>query len=88
MKCPNCNVNLVMSEKKGIEVDYCPECRGIWLDKGELDKIVERSIDFEPQQNIDNDFNRNDYGYQKKYDDDYYKRRRKKSFLGELFDFD
>ncbi len=88
MKCPNCNVNLVMSEKKGIEIDYCPECRGIWLDKGELDKIIEKSIDFAPQQNIDDSYNRNDYGYQKKYDDDYYKRRRKKSFLGELFDFD
>lgn len=86
MKCPNCDVNLVMSEKKGIEIDYCPQCRGIWLDKGELDKIVERSIDFEPQQNFDENYNKNNYGNQRKYDDDYYKNRRKKSFLGELFD--
>lgn len=43
MKCPNCNVSLVMSERSGIEIDYCPECRGIWLDRGELDKIIERS---------------------------------------------
>lgn len=87
MKCPNCDVNLVMSEKKGIEIDYCPQCRGIWLDKGELDKIVERSIDIMPQQNFDDNYNKNNYGNQRKYDDDYYKNRRKKSFLGELFDF-
>jgi len=44
MKCPVCTtVNLVMSERQGIEIDYCPECRGVWLDRGELDKIIERS---------------------------------------------
>ena len=43
MKCPNCNVNLIMSERSGIEIDYCPDCRGVWLDRGELDKIIERS---------------------------------------------
>lgn len=43
MKCPVCkNVTLLMSEKSGIEIDYCPECRGIWLDRGELDKIIEK----------------------------------------------
>ena len=44
MKCPVCkNVTLLMSEKSGIEIDYCPECRGIWLDRGELDKIMEKN---------------------------------------------
>lgn len=44
MKCPVCkDVTLLMSEKNGIEIDYCPECRGIWLDRGELEKIMERS---------------------------------------------
>lgn len=44
MLCPTCkNVQLVMSERKGIEIDYCPQCRGVWLDRGELDKIIERS---------------------------------------------
>lgn len=44
MKCPVCkNVTLLMSEKSGIEIDYCPECRGIWLDHGELDKIMEKN---------------------------------------------
>nr|WP_269814349.1 zf-TFIIB domain-containing protein [Pseudogemmobacter bohemicus] len=42
--CPSCRVNLVMSERLGIEIDYCPNCRGVWLDRGELDKIIERSL--------------------------------------------
>lgn len=44
MQCPVCsNSQLVMSERQGIEIDYCPQCRGVWLDRGELDKIIERS---------------------------------------------
>ena len=43
MKCPNDGITLTMSERSGIEIDYCPECRGVWLDRGELDKIIERS---------------------------------------------
>jgi Zn-finger nucleic acid-binding protein len=43
MQCPICRVDLQMSERSGIEIDYCPQCRGIWLDRGELDKILERS---------------------------------------------
>jgi uncharacterized protein len=43
MKCPIDGSDLVMAERQGIEIDYCPKCRGIWLDLGELDKIVERS---------------------------------------------
>jgi uncharacterized protein len=43
MKCPICNLDLLMAERQGIEIDYCPQCRGIWLDRGELDKIIERS---------------------------------------------
>ena len=46
MKCPVCkDVTLLMSEKNGVEIDYCPECRGIWLDRGELDKIIDRARD-------------------------------------------
>lgn len=44
MNCPICTIALVMSERLGIEVDYCPKCRGVWLDRGELDKIIERSV--------------------------------------------
>ena len=44
MQCPVCKTtNLIMSERQGIEIDYCPQCRGVWLDRGELDKIIERS---------------------------------------------
>lgn len=44
MQCPVCtNTQLVMSERQGIEIDYCPQCRGVWLDRGELDKIIDRS---------------------------------------------
>jgi Zn-finger nucleic acid-binding protein len=50
MKCPVCeNSNLLMSERQGIEIDYCPQCRGVWLDRGELDKIIERSGVVAPQ---------------------------------------
>jgi len=43
MKCPTDNATLIMSERHGIEIDYCPECRGVWLDRGELDKIIDRA---------------------------------------------
>ena len=44
MSCPVCRVPLAMSDRQGIEIDYCPQCRGVWLDRGELDKIIERSV--------------------------------------------
>ena len=51
MACPVDGATLVMSERSGIEIDYCPTCRGVWLDRGELDKIIERaSADLAPQQ--------------------------------------
>lgn len=84
MKCPVCQTNLVMSERKGIEIDYCPQCRGVWLDRGELDKIVERSGDDNrptaPQNRIDHDDDYNRRGGD-------YRRKKRESFLGDLFDF-
>lgn len=51
MKCPTCkDPELVMSERQGIEIDYCPSCRGVWLDRGELDKIIERAAQYEAEQ--------------------------------------
>ena len=81
MKCPLCNVDLLMSERQGIEIDYCPQCRGVWLDRGELDKIIERSTPSaaEPAR---------DYDHEKRHDD--YKKKKKKkptSFLEDLFEF-
>ena len=49
MPCPVCRVPLVMSDRQGVEIDYCPQCRGVWLDRGELDKIIERSSRDAPQ---------------------------------------
>jgi uncharacterized protein len=45
MQCPICHVDLLIAERQGIEIDYCPQCRGVWLDRGELDKIIERARD-------------------------------------------
>src|SRR5690606_18675100 len=62
MKCPTCNETLLLSDKNGIEIDYCPSCRGIWLDRGELDKIIERSADhYANKENYGRDAER--YGY-------------------------
>lgn len=90
MKCPNCNETLVMSERSGVEIDYCPSCRGVWLDRGELDKIIERSA--EPAQNKpvhDTQHSYKDQRHSEDYrrNDEYYKKKRKDSFLGDLFDF-
>jgi Zn-finger nucleic acid-binding protein len=41
MKCPNCDTTLAMSERLGVEIDYCPQCRGVWLDRGEIDRLLE-----------------------------------------------
>jgi len=48
MNCPHCNVALVMTERSGVEIDYCPKCRGVWLDRGELDKIIEKATALTP----------------------------------------
>ena len=79
MKCPVCkDVTLLMSEKKGVEIDYCPECRGIWLDRGELEKLIEK----------EETYNREHDDYDDKYykNNKYAKKRRKESFMGEIFD--
>lgn len=83
MKCPNCkDVNLVMSDRNGIEIDYCPECRGVWLDRGELDKIIERSA-----HNLKTPQDDMFYGKHDQSRDNDYRYKKKKGLLGELFDF-
>ena len=92
MSCPVCRVPLVMSERQGVEIDYCPQCRGVWLDRGELDKIIERGAqDYaaaapqpgpaarQPSRDYDDD-----RGYGRHHGGHPHKRR--KSFLEELFD--
>ncbi|RJP37143.1 MAG: hypothetical protein C4548_14910 [Desulfobacteraceae bacterium] len=85
MKCPACKeVNLVMADRQGIEIDYCPECRGIWLDRGELDKIIERSAS---QQQIPSRGREADHVRAQDRGKAEYYPKKKKSLLSELFDF-
>lgn len=99
MKCPVCpESTLAMSNREGIEIDYCPTCRGVWLDRGELDKIIERSAAEQAQPGMaprsepyrderDRDERDRDYGDDRYREQGYHKRRRK-GLLGDLFDFD
>ena len=86
MKCPIDGSDLMMTERQGIEIDYCPKCRGIWLDRGELDKLIERSAAPAAQQPVvapqqpPHDY----YAPSQQYDPRY---KKKKSLLGEIFDF-
>ncbi|MEA2780502.1 MAG: uncharacterized protein QOK29_2046 [Rhodospirillaceae bacterium] len=97
MKCPTCAVDLVMADRQGIEIDYCPKCRGVWLDRGELDKIIERSMASvapaggsydqprRPPERRDSDHEVRRYN-----NDDQHRsgeRRKRKSFLDDIFDF-
>ena len=86
MKCPNCNVSLVMSDRSGIEIDYCPDCRGVWLDRGELDKIIERSTPSTQQSQPDRDRDRDQQYYSRDNQQHHYKKK-KGGLLGDLFDF-
>jgi hypothetical protein len=74
-----------MADRQGIEIDYCPECRGVWLDRGELDKIIERTMSEQAPSMQEND--RRNQGKHHDKDDRYEKKKKKKSLLGELLDF-
>ncbi|WP_027329746.1 zf-TFIIB domain-containing protein [Marinimicrobium agarilyticum] len=90
MKCPICtDENLVMADRQGIEIDYCPKCRGVWLDRGELDKIIERSAVAVPQgQPQSQSQPRGDYREPPRhYSNQGHYKKKKGGLLGELFDF-
>ncbi len=85
MQCPVDGTTLAMSERSGIEIDYCPECRGVWLDRGELDKIIERATNDDPRADDDrHDDHRHDDHRHGRPDG---KPRKKGSFLTNLLDF-
>lgn len=99
MKCPMDGETLVMTERSGVEIDYCPKCRGVWLDRGELDKILERAASpaaapvpqaarpaAAPDLHAPRQYDRDDDRYRKD-DDRYRKPKRRESFLSDLFDF-
>jgi Zn-finger nucleic acid-binding protein len=102
MKCPLDSSDLVMTERQGIEIDYCPKCRGVWLDRGELDKIIERSAGAAPQPSFippqpqgapqphypQTHYDPRQAQYDPRHQHDPRYKKRKSSFLGELFDFD
>ncbi len=89
MKCPIDGATLVISDRSGVEIDYCPECRGVWLDRGELDKIIERSAGSGRRDGGGDRDRDRDRGGSDRRDDRYEGRPRKKrdSFLSEIFDF-
>src|SRR5690554_670075 len=97
MQCPHCNVTLMMADRNGIEIDYCPQCRGVWLDRGELDKIIERSQETRPSEQPARPVPNRDYrgpqdGHrdERRYDEESrrgHPRKKKESFLSDLFDF-
>ena len=96
MKCPVCkDTTLLMSERQGVEIDYCPECRGVWLDRGELDKLIageEKAYAGNQQSTSDNqryaDDSRNDRRSRDDKRDKHSQPRKHKreSFLGEIFE--
>ncbi len=98
MNCPKCFEPLRIADRQGIEIDFCPDCRGVWLDKGELDKIIERTLaSYAPPRDIpyrepddDRRYGKPEYKkykkYDKKYDKNYYKKKKAKHFIKEVFD--
>ena len=96
MKCPNDGATLTMSERSGVEIDYCPECRGVWLDRGELDKILDRAsaeLASSPTSTPDQRGYRQEQGYQSgsgyqkgQSHQGHRRPKRKEHWLSELFD--
>jgi Zn-finger nucleic acid-binding protein len=100
MKCPVCDVQLSISSREGVEIDFCPQCRGVWLDRGELDKVIERAAaSVGPATPVGGREPSYDERRESRYDDrDRYddrrdherdrKKRKRRSFLEDLFEFD
>lgn len=98
MKCPIDDSPLSVSSREGVEIDFCPQCRGVWLDRGELDKIIDRaattfgSPPAQPVPTVDERRYDDRRDADPRYDDDRRgsdtRRRKKRSFLDDLFDFD
>ncbi len=104
MRCPVDETELRMTERQGIEIDYCPQCRGVWLDRGELDKMIERGSSYEdgfderPARRGSDEPRERDWDEPRERDWDERRegryerppghRRKRKGFLGDLFEFD
>lgn len=105
MLCPRCQIELTITDRQGVEIDFCPRCRGAWLDRGELDKVVDRSLAGMPgaaHRGVNDPARSQRWQDDDDYDDDDDRRRRygqegyhypngsrrRRSWLGDLFDFD
>ncbi len=96
MNCPVCNITLQMAERQGVEIDFCPQCRGVWLDRGELDKIIDRSTRetyAQPEpvacgERHEKHYDKHHDKHHGRHEDhhDSYGHHRKRSFLHDLFD--
>jgi uncharacterized protein len=94
MQCPRCDgMSLTLSERQNVEIDYCEKCRGIWLDRGELDKLIERAEQAESSEYASgsraraaSQSSRPDFSDSDHYSDRKRYGGRKKSWLGEIFD--
>jgi uncharacterized protein len=94
MNCPVCNIALNLSERQGVEIDYCPQCRGVWLDRGELDKIIDKSSSIAEFQRREPEIQTpqpsREFSYQPQYRNDHHYdshgKKKHKSFLSDLFD--
>ncbi len=95
MNCPTDQTVLQIADRQGIEIDYCPTCRGVWLDRGELDKLIERSAEYEaPVRSVgrwedddDDDRRRGRWEDDRGHRLGKPRRKKRESFLGELFEF-
>jgi Zn-finger nucleic acid-binding protein len=94
MNCPTCNVSLLITERQGIEIDYCQKCRGVWLDRGELDKLIERAS-FAPTTGAASaspaarhmDHDDDDHRFRHSKETGYGKGSKRESPIADLFDF-
>jgi Zn-finger nucleic acid-binding protein len=88
MNCPICNIQLAMADKQGVEIDYCPKCRGVWLDRGELEKLIERSSSYDNSHESGYGRENHDSGYGRdSHSGDYkHNNHKRKSLLSEFFD--
>lgn len=88
MKCPNDNATLLITDRNGIEIDYCPECRGVWLDRGELDKLIERAGSGVSRPTYRDEHQGGHQDRRENYHDHKsHKKHEKENFLSDFFDF-
>ena len=81
MKCPVDDATLLMSERQGVEIDYCPQCRGVWLDRGELDKLLQRAA----KEMDDDDRDRDDPDHRGQFP---HKKKKKRNWLSDMLEFE